>query len=570
MVYEGTAVSDGAAIGNVFQYRPCGRSVEESFIEAGKVEESIQAYREVLKKAEAELQILAEDKELEEEQRKIFQAHIDIVQDEAMGEEIEEEIRENLFSPEYAVQTVYARYIAVISKAKDALIRERAADLKDVSLRMIRLLSGKEENGLASLPGDVILIAHDLLPSDTAAMQKEHVLAIVTEIGGYTSHMAILARNYGIPAVLGVPDILIHTENGEKIAVDAHTGKVLTNLTQAQEKQYQVMRDEYLKKKNDMKQYIGVEPVTADGTKIEVCLNIGSADKNELELEKYTDGVGLFRTEFLYMSKKKLPTEEEQFAVYKKVAEIFGERPVIIRTLDIGGDKKLDYLELPQEDNPFLGLRALRLCFEMKPIFKTQLRAILRAGYYGNIWIMFPMVGSIGDIRFAKEIVQEVRAELEEEKIPYGRHVKVGIMVEIPSIALMADIAASEVDFASIGTNDLCQYLMAVDRLNPSVAKYYQSFHPAMFRLIKQIVEAFTRQGKPVSVCGEMGGNPQAVALLAGLGIRKFSMNASSIASVKKMISQLNICKAQRMSRTVLELSTAVQVENYLNSEFLE
>ncbi|MCU6748407.1 phosphoenolpyruvate--protein phosphotransferase [Faecalicatena acetigenes] len=570
MVYEGTAVSDGAAIGNVFQYRPCGRSVEESFIEAGKVEESIQAYREVLKKAEAELQILAEDKELEEEQRKIFQAHIDIVQDEAMGEEIEEEIRENLFSPEYAVQTVYARYIAVISKAKDALIRERAADLKDVSLRMIRLLSGKEENGLASLPGDVILIAHDLLPSDTAAMQKEHVLAIVTEIGGYTSHMAILARNYGIPAVLGVPDILIHTENGEKIAVDAHAGKVLTNLTQAQEKQYQVMRDEYLKKKNDMKQYIGVEPVTADGTKIEVCLNIGSADKNELELEKYTDGVGLFRTEFLYMSKKKLPTEEEQFAVYKKVAEIFGERQVIIRTLDIGGDKKLDYLELPQEDNPFLGLRALRLCFEMKPIFKTQLRAILRAGYYGNIWIMFPMVGSIGDIRFAKEIVQEVRDELEEEKIPYGRHVKVGIMVEIPSIALMADIAASEVDFASIGTNDLCQYLMAVDRLNPSVAKYYQSFHPAMFRLIKQIVEAFTRQGKPVSVCGEMGGNPQAVALLAGLGIRKFSMNASSIASVKKMISQLNICKAQRMSRTVLELSTAVQVENYLNSEFLE
>ncbi|WP_270395814.1 phosphoenolpyruvate--protein phosphotransferase [Mediterraneibacter massiliensis] len=330
------------------------------------------------------------------------------------------------------------------------------------------------------------------------------------------------------------------------------------------------MRDEYLKKKNDMKQYIGVEPVTADGTKIEVCLNIGSADKNELELEKYTDGVGLFRTEFLYMSKKKLPTEEEQFAVYKKVAEIFGERQVIIRTLDIGGDKKLDYLELPQEDNPFLGLRALRLCFEMKPIFKTQLRAILRAGYYGNIWIMFPMVGSIGDIRFAKEIVQEVRDELEEEKIPYGRHVKVGIMVEIPSIALMADIAASEVDFASIGTNDLCQYLMAVDRLNPSVAKYYQSFHPAMFRLIKQIVEAFTRQGKPVSVCGEMGGNPQAVALLAGLGIRKFSMNASSIASVKKMISQLNICKAQRMSRTVLELSTAVQVENYLNSEFLE
>ena len=567
MIYEGTPVSEGAAIGSVFQYSPSTLEVTEKLIEAEKIEENILAYQEVVKKAEAELTSLIEDMDLEEEQKKIFQAHIDIVQDEEMSQEIEDEIRDNLLSPECAVQTVYDRYIEIISKAKDALIRERAADLKDVCLRIIRLWFGVEENSLASLTSDVIVVAHDLLPSDTAAMKMEHVLAIVTEIGSYTSHMAILARNYGIPAVLGVPDILVNTENGQQIAVDAHAGKVITNLTKDQEKQYQVMRDEYLKKISDMKQYLAVEPVTLDGTKIDVCLNIGSADKNELELEQYTDGVGLFRTEFLYMSKQKLPTEEEQFQVYKKIAEVYGERPVVIRTLDIGGDKKLDYLELPQEDNPFLGLRALRLCFEMKPIFKTQLRAILRAGCYGNIWIMFPMVGSIGDIRFAKQIVSEVKEELEADGIPYGKDVKVGIMVEIPSIALMADIAASEVDFASIGTNDLCQYLMAVDRLNPSVAKYYQSFHPAMFRLIRQIVEEFTKQGKPVSVCGEMGGNPQAVALLAGLGIRKFSMNASSVAAVKKMISQLNICKAQRMSRTVLELSTAVQVENYLNSE---
>ena len=269
------------------------------------------------------------------------------------------------------------------------------------------------------------------------------------------------------------------------------------------------------------------------------------------------------------MSKSQLPSEEEQFEVYKKVAERYGERPVIIRTLDIGGDKKLDYLELPSEDNPFLGLRALRLCFELKPIFKTQLRAILRAGAYGNIGIMFPMVGSIGDIRFAKQIIKEVKEELEKEKIVYGKGVKIGIMIEIPSIALMADVAASEVDFASIGTNDLCQYLMAVDRLNPNVAKYYQSFHPAMFRLIQQIVDAFSKQNKPVSVCGELGGNPQAVALLAGIGIRKFSMNASSIAAVKEAIINLDLNKAKRMSRTVLELSTAVQVENYLNSEFV-
>lgn len=567
MIYEGTAVSEGAAIGKVFHYSPRQIEVQDKRIQEKDIRDQILRYQEILKRAEEELLDLMQNAELEEEQKKIFQAHIDIVQDEEMNQEIEDEIRENLLSPECAVSAVYERYMDIISRAKDALIRERAADLKDVCQRILRLWFGAEENSLSSLAGEVIVIAHDLLPSDTAAMKKEYVLAIVTEVGGYTSHMAILARNYGIPAVLGVPDILKNTENGQKIAVDAEAGKVITHLTVDQEKQYQVMRDEHLKKISDMKQYLPLRPVTADGTKLEVCLNVGSADSSELELEEYTDGVGLFRTEFLYMTNSRLPTEEEQFRVYKKIASVYKERQVIIRTLDIGGDKKLDYLELPQEDNPFLGLRALRLCFEMKPIFKTQLRAILRAGVYGNIGIMFPMVGSIGDIRFARQIVEEVKRELNQEELPYDRSMKVGIMIEIPSIALMADVAASEVDFASIGTNDLCQYLMAVDRLNPSVAKYYQSFHPAMFRLIRQITEAFTEQGKPVSVCGEMGGSPQAVALLAGLGVRKFSMNPSSVASVKKMVSQLNIRKAERMARTVLELSTAVQVENYMNAE---
>ena len=567
MIYEGTAVSDGAAIGRVFQYQPYQPEIRHETIAKAQADSCMEKYKCVLIQAEEELKQLIEGSELDEEEKKIFQAHIDIVQDEEMSREIEDEIRDNLLSPQWAIQEVYERYIQIISKAKNALIRERAADLKDVCQRLIRLWDGGHENPLSSLAGDVIVVAQDLLPSDTAAMKTEYVKAIVTEVGGYTSHMAILARNYGIPAVLGVADIMKNTENGQKIAVDAKDGKVITHLTVDQEKQYQVMREEYLKKISDMRQYLPLVPETLDKTRIEVCLNIGSADKSELELESYTDGVGLFRTEFLYMSKKALPEEEEQFRVYKKIVTMYGERPVIIRTLDIGGDKKLDYLELPREDNPFLGLRALRLCFEMKPIFKTQLRALLRAAVYGNLWIMLPMVGSIGDIRFAKQIVEEVKEELQEENISCRTDVKVGIMIEIPSIALMADIAASEVDFASIGTNDLCQYLMAVDRLNPSVAKYYQSFHPAMFRLIRQIVEEFGKQKKPVSVCGEMGGNPQAVALLAGLGVRKFSMNASSLASVKKMISQMDICKAERMARTVLELSTAVQVEEYIKSE---
>lgn len=567
MIYEGIPVSDGVAIGQVFHYQPSPPAVPEKWLAADEIEDSLERFRQVLLQAENEIITLIQNMELDEEQKKIFQAHIDIVQDEVINQEIEDEVRDRRLSPECAAKVVYERYIEVISKARDALIRERAADLRDVSQRIIRLWLGVKADTLATLSGEVILVAHDLLPSDTASMNRDHVRAIVTEVGGYTSHMAILARNYGIPAVLGVSDILVNTQNGQRVAVDAVSGRVITNLTVDQEKQYQVMRAEYLQQMSDLKQYLPIRPVSTDGTKFDLFLNIGSAADHELELEEYTDGVGLFRTEFLYMSKSCLPTEEEQFQVYKKAACTCQGRPVVIRTLDIGGDKKLDYLELPREDNPFLGLRALRLCFEMMPIFKTQLRAILRAGAYGNVWIMFPMVGSIGDIRFAKQIVEEVKQELDREGVAYGCDVKIGIMVEIPSIALMADVAAAEVDFASIGTNDLCQYLMAVDRLNPSVANYYQSFHPALFRLIRQIAVEFTKQGKPVSVCGEIGGDPQAAALLAGLGIRKFSMNASSLAAVKKMISQLSICKAERMARTVLELSTAVQVENYLKSE---
>jgi phosphotransferase system enzyme I (PtsI) len=265
-----------------------------------------------------------------------------------------------------------------------------------------------------------------------------------------------------------------------------------------------------------------------------------------------------------------MPSEDEQYEAYKKVLETYGDKPVIIRTLDIGGDKQLECMELPKEENPFLGLRALRLCFDMMPVFKTQLRALYRASVHGTLWIMFPMVGSIGDIRFAKQIVEEVKHELQIEGHEYSETVKLGIMVEIPSIAIMADIAASEVDFASIGTNDLCQYLTAVDRLNPKVAKYYQSYHPAMFRLIGNVVNAFQSQKKPVGICGELGGESLATAVLIGLGLRKLSMNSSSIASVKKTVSEINIRKAERMAQTVLGLSTAAQVESFLKSEMNE
>jgi len=568
MRYQGRSVSQGIAIGKVYKYIPFKPEIEEKFIDSCNVKENISKYKATREAAKVEIEsIIASMSENDSENAKIFQAHIDILFDEAMNEEIIEDIQCELHSPEYAIKVIYARYIKLLSKAKDDLIRERAADLKDVYGRLIRNWFGVEDRNLSLLTKPVIVMAYDMFPSDTAVMKRENVLAILTEVGGYTSHSAILARNYGIPAILGIPDVMTDLVDGEKVIVDAIEGNVYNKPTEEQLEKYISERNVFLVKEKEIKKYLPTEPITADGIHIDVCLNIGSANDNEFIIEKFTDGVGLFRTEFLYMSRPSLPTEDEQFETYKKVTEIYGDRPVIIRTLDIGGDKQLDYLDLPKEDNPFLGLRALRLCFDMMPIFKTQLRACLRASAFGNLWIMFPMVGSLGDIRFAKKIVEEVKAELTLDGIVYNPKIKVGIMIEIPSIAIMADVAASEVDFASIGTNDLCQYLTAVDRLNPKVAQYYQSFHPAMFRLIGNVIKAFQNQGKVVSVCGEMGGDPLAAAMLIGLGMRKLSMNASSVPMIKRVISQINICKAERIARTVLELSTAAQVESFLKSE---
>ena len=349
--------------------------------------------------------------------------------------------------------------------------------------------------------------------------------------------------------------------------VDAVEGSLFTQPDEAQQNLYAEKRKDHLAYSAELKKYLHVQPVTKDGTRIEVHLNIGSVTPEELAGSQYTDGVGLFRTEFMYMLSAGLPSEDEQFKQYRKAALEFGERPLILRTLDIGGDKQLESMELPREDNPFLGLRALRLCFERLSVFKTQLRAAFRAGCYGNVWIMLPMVGSMDDIRTAKQIIGEVKEELEKEGVQYNPDVKIGIMIEIPAIALIADMAAKEVDFASLGTNDLCQYLTAVDRLNPHVSQYYQTYHPSMFRLIGQTAAAFHAAGKPIGVCGEMGGDPLTAAVLIGLGIRKLSMGIASVAGIKKLITGLTIPKAEELAEKVVTLSTADEVEAYVKRE---
>ncbi len=564
MNYKGNPVSRGIAIGEAYLYEAFVPTVEESFIPADQTYEAIARYEAAKEKAKAERETVRARLRGDAEKAKIFSAHIEILFDEAMEADIRDGIAKKHLAPDWAIHQVYEKYMKILGAAKDDLIRERVADMKDVKNRLLRCWQGVEEKNLSNLEQPAVVVARDLLPSDTATLDRSKVLAIVTEIGGATSHSAIIARSYEIPALLGVAQITKKLSNGQPVIVDALDGVLIADPTDAQKAEYDKKKDAYAVKAAEIKKYLDAKPVSPDGTRVEVELNIGSASAKELEGSRYTDGVGLFRTEFLYMGRPSLPSEEEQYEIYKKVLVEFGDRPVILRTLDIGGDKVLESMELPKEENPFLGKRALRLCFDNLPVFKTQLRALLRAAVHGSLWLMLPMVGSMDDIRRAKEIIGEVRADLDKEGVPYGKDYKLGIMVEIPSIALIADLAVQEVDFCSIGTNDLTQYSTAVDRMNPAVSKYYQTFHPALFRLIGFVVDEFVKAGKPVGVCGEMGGDPLAAAVLLGLGMRRLSMGIASVAQIKKLINGLDMGHAEEIAQTVKNLSTAGEVEVYL------
>ena len=568
MILTGNPVSPGIALGTVYIYCPFSAEPAESFIEKNAVKEETERYIRVREKAAEEINniyslLINEDPE----KAKIFFAHRDILNDPAIQEEIIEGIKSELWAGDWAVWKVYAKFIKMIQKVKDPMIRERTADFEDVRKRILRIWYGHPEINLSTLPDPVIIAAKDLLPSDTVTLDRHKVLAILTENGGATSHTAIIARSYEIPAVLGIHRLLEMLKQESYTAVDALSGEVFPEPDDETRTRLSAKRERYIKEAEETKIFLKKEPLTADGLRIDIGLNIGNASDEELTGADCTDFVGLFRTEFLYMGRNELPGEDEQFEVYRKVLELYGERPVTLRTLDIGGDKTLDCMELPKEDNPFLGKRALRLCFSFPDLFKTQLKAALRASIFGGLNLMLPMVGSIDDIRRARNILEEAKAELDAGGIAYDRDFKLGIMIEIPSIALIADLAAREVDFASIGTNDLCQYLTAVDRMNPELSGYYQSYHPAMFRLIGNVAGYFNEAGKPLSVCGEMGGDPYAAAVLVGLGLRKLSMGRASVPRVKRMLSRLSIPIAEDIALTVKEFSTAAEVEKFLKDK---
>ena len=571
MVLRGNGVSKGVAIGEIFLYQPFIPQTTEAHY-SGDPKQYLEQYEALCLQARAELQAIREHMmQTDAEKAAIFSAQMEILCDEVMDEEIRDGIQYDTWMPDWAVETVYSRYERRLQKAGDPLIRERAADLKDVKNRLLRIWCGVPQQSLAQLEKPVIIAAHDLLPSDTAVMERDHVLGIVTESGGTTSHSAIIARSYGIPAVLGIPNLLPRLTNGEKVILDAVDGVLITRPDGRQEKEMRTKQKEYEIQAARIQKYLHRDPLTADGERIEIGLNIGSARPEDLEGSSVTDFVGLFRTEFLYMDNDHLPTEQEQIIQYQKALLEYAPRPVVLRTLDIGGDKTLPYFPLPQEQNPFLGKRALRLCFDSPELFRTQLRAALRASVAGQLWIMLPMVSSIEEIKRAKALLEQAKQELRQEKLPFDEGIKLGIMIEIPAVAVIADLVASEVDFASIGTNDLCQYLMAVDRMNPEVTSYYQSYHPALFRMIGYVVERFKQAGKPICICGELGGDPLAAPVLVGLGMRKLSMSLSSVAAVKRALAGFTVKQMEEMARAV-ENMTDGQAREYLQicSESLE
>lgn len=562
MQLSGLAVCDGIVIGKAYPYQPFDISAVLESDRAGPPDEMLTRYRREVESARGELNdLIAELERSDPDKAKLLFAHQMVLDDTVMDEEIRGMLHEGETSVALAIDTVYELFIGVLKDAEDEMIQERVSDLRDVRIRLLRCLSGQKEENLSSLPEPVVVVARELFPSDTTTLDRKNVLAIVAEAGGATSHTAIVAKSYGIPTILGVRGAMEAISGGDILLVDASEGVLHINPDRQLTDSYRQRMEELELRRERAKRFRGLAAVTTDGVRVEVELNISSAASVSSEDIACSDGSGLFRTELLYMERNTLPDEEEQFTAYREVLAAFGEKPVILRTLDIGGDKSLPCLPLPEEDNPFLGNRAIRLCFSRPELLLTQLRAALRASVYGNLRIMFPMVGSMDDFRRAKEAFEQARAELALEGILHNPNLMLGVMVEIPALAIIADKIAKEADFASIGTNDLCQYLMAADRLNEEVAPYCQQYHPALLRTVGYVASRFALAGKPLGVCGEMAGNPMAIVALVGLGVKALSMSASSLAEVKRTIIGISAAQAAKLAQTLCDMDTAAEVE---------
>lgn len=564
---KGTNVSSGIGIGNAVIVEEKELVIRREAVAdaAAEVERFKGALDTTLKKTEelaADLATRVGEKEAE-----IMQGHMMLLMDPMLTGEIETAITGESICAEYAIEQVCTTYADMFASMDDELMQQRATDMRDIKERMQRELLGLESVDIAALPAGTILVAKDLTPSMTAGIRPENVAGIVTELGGKTSHSAILARALEIPAVVAVPDLMSQVENGHVIVLDGSEGIVYVDPAQAVVDEFAAKREKFLKEKKELEQYIGKPTVTKDGVHIELVANIGKPEDLEKVLQYDGEGVGLFRTEFLFMDRTAMPTEEEQFEAYKAVAEGLKGKPVIIRTLDIGGDKEIPYMGLTRDENPFLGYRAIRFCLDRKDdVYRPQLRALLRASAYGNIKIMVPMVTCIEELREAKALIEEIKKELDEKNIPYKKDIEVGIMVETAAASLMADVFAKEAAFFSIGTNDLTQYTMSVDRGNDKVSYLYSTFNPAVLRSIKRIITCGREAGIMVGMCGEAASDPLMIPLLLAFGLNEFSMSASAILFSRKLITGYSVEELQAVADKAMSFATAAEVEAYMKA----
>ncbi len=561
-ILNGIPASGGIAIGPAYLYRPQGFSIPRKSLRAEEVGQELGRYLEALKKTREQiLELEGRMKEkLGEEHAAIFQAHQVVLDDPLFLEEIPDAIRKRRLNAEHLLIEALEKFQTVIASVEDSFFRERGGDIQDVGDRVLKNLTGGGKDILGKLDHEVIVLASDLTPSDTATMPTDHVKGFCTEIGGRTSHVAIVARSMGLPSVVGTPNVTLEAQDGDLVILDGNKGLMVINPNPQTLKQYQRLKVNYETFQRSLDKLRALPAATPDGHRITLAANI----EIPLELDEVfshgAEGIGLFRTEFLFLDRGGVPSEEEQFEAYSQLATRTGVNPAIVRTLDLGGDKFLSEVNPFHEMNPFLGLRAIRLCLKRPDIFKPQLRAILRAAVHGPLKIMFPMVATVDEIRQAKLLLKECGQELKREGKKFREDIEVGAMIEIPSAAIMADLLIQEADFLSIGTNDLIQYTMAVDRVNEAVAYLYEPLNPAILRLIRMTVEACHKQGKWVGMCGEMAGDPQFVPLLLGMGLDELSVSPSIIPEVKKVIRLMPYAKSKEIAQEALKRTTASEV----------
>lgn len=557
---KGTGISDGIGLGKAIIFKSQKIKLEKNKIQDVTLEK--EKFYKAIKEVEKEIEDLLE--KISGTEKEIMQAYLLILQDPNLIQKTIEIIEKEKWNAAYATEIGFNEVIKEFEKVDDPYISERSKDIEDMKKKIIAKIIGKEEINLSKLPSNTILVAKELSTSDIAKLDFKNIEGIITEVGGMNSHMAIMARTHEIPSSVGVNKITQNIKQNDVVAINGKTGEIFVNPSKKEYKNFEEIKEKIKKEKNELENYKNQDSITKDGHEVKVLANIGMPDDVKIVIQNTAEGVGLFRSEFLYMNSENFPTENEQFEAYKKVVLKLKNKEVIIRTLDIGGDKDLKYMKLPKEDNPFLGYRAIRICLDDINLFKVQLRAILKASAFGNMAIMIPMISSLEELRKTKEIINEVKEELREKKIKFDENIKIGIMIEIPAAALIADELAKECDFFSIGTNDLIQYTVAVERGNKKIANLYTHFHPAVIRLIKKAIEGAHKNHILCGMCGEAAGDVTFIPLLIGLGLDEFSMNANKVLNVRKLIRKLDFKECQKLADEVLKLATSDEVEKLL------